>query len=91
MKKVDCYNIFIYRKMSKETYYQKQRDVILKRAKDCYENDKERLKEQAKKIYKKLYEEEKNIKREYGRNRYHNVSKEEKKKLKEYEKKLLLG
>ena len=49
MKKVDCYNIFIYRKMSKETYYQKQRDVILKRAKDYYENDKERLKEQAKK------------------------------------------
>ena len=54
MKKVDCYNIFIFRKMSKETYYQKQRDVILKRAKDCYENDKERLKEQAKKIYKKI-------------------------------------
>ena len=86
MKKVDCYNIFIYRKMSKETYYQKQRDVILKRAKDYHENDKERLREQAKSINKKLYEEEKNIKREYGRSRYHNVSKEKKKKLKEYQK-----
>ena len=60
MKKVDCYNIFIYRKMSKETYYQKQRDVILKRAKDCYENDKERLKEQAKK-YTKSYMKKKKI------------------------------
>ena len=29
------------------TYYQKNRDVILNRAKDYYENDKERLKEQA--------------------------------------------
>ena len=72
--------------MSKETYYQKQRDVILKRAKDYHENDKERLREQAKSINKKLYEEEKNIKREYGRSIYHNVSKEKKKKLKEYQK-----
>ena len=29
-----------------ETYYQKNKDVILNRAKDYYENDKERLKEQ---------------------------------------------
>ena len=29
------------------TYYQKNRDVILKRAKDHYENDKDRLREQA--------------------------------------------
>ena len=28
------------------TYYQKNRDVILNRAKDYYENDKERLREQ---------------------------------------------
>ena len=28
------------------TYYQKHRDVILHRAKDYYENDKERLREQ---------------------------------------------
>ena len=29
------------------TYYQRNRDVILNRAKDYYENDKERLREQA--------------------------------------------
>ena len=29
------------------TYYQKNRDVILKRAKDHYENDQDRLREQA--------------------------------------------
>ena len=29
------------------TYYQKNRDVILNRAKDYYGNDKERLREQA--------------------------------------------
>ena len=31
--------------MSDLTYYQRNRDVILKRAKDYYENDKERLRE----------------------------------------------
>ena len=45
------------------TYYQKNRDVILNRAKDYYKNDKERLKEQAIDKYKKLSEEEK-IKKE---------------------------
>ena len=29
------------------TYYKKNRDVILNRAKDYYENDKEKLREQA--------------------------------------------
>ena len=29
------------------TYYQRNRDVIPNRAKDCYENDEERLREQA--------------------------------------------
>ena len=32
---------------SEETYYQRNRDVILKRAKGYYENDTKRLKEQA--------------------------------------------
>ena len=35
--------------MSNTTYYQKNRDVILNRAKDYYENNKERLRELAKK------------------------------------------
>ena len=45
------------------TYYQKNRDVILNRAKDYYENDKERLRVQARDKYRKLSEEEK-IKKE---------------------------
>ena len=41
------------------TYYQRKRDMILNRAKD-YENDKERLREQARDKYRNLSEEEKN-------------------------------
>ena len=33
------------------TYYQKNRDVILNRAKDYYENNKKRLREQARDKY----------------------------------------
>ena len=45
------------------TYHQRNRDVILNRAKDYYENDKERLREQARDKYRKLSEEEKNLKK----------------------------
>ena len=38
------------------TYYQRNRDVILNRAKDYYENDKERLRMQARKKYRTLSE-----------------------------------
>ena len=47
------YNIFYYIQKISEcnsvelTYYKKNRDVILNIAKDYYENDKERLREQA--------------------------------------------
>ena len=68
------------------TYYQQNRDVILNRAKYYYENDKERLREQARDKYRNLSEEEKNKKREYGKNRYLNMSEEKKKRLKEYQK-----
>ena len=54
----------------------KNRGVILNRAKDYYENDKERLREQARDKYRNLSEEEKNKKREYGKSRYHNMSEE---------------
>ena len=60
--------------------------MILNRAKDYYENDKERLREQARNEYRNLSEEEKNKKREYGKNRYLNMSEEKKKRLKEYQK-----
>ena len=45
------------------TYYQKTRDVILNRAKDNYENDKERLRKQARDKYRNLSEEEQNKKK----------------------------
>ena len=44
------------------TYYQRNRDVILNRAKDYYKNDKERLREQVRDKYRNLSEEEKNKK-----------------------------
>ena len=43
--------------MSDLTYYQKNRDVILNRAKYYYENDKERLREHARDKYRNLSEE----------------------------------
>ena len=46
------------------TYYQINRDVILNRSKDYYENDTERLRSQARNKYRNLSEEEK---REYGK------------------------
>ena len=45
------------------TYYQKNRDVILNRAKDYYKNNRERLREQARDKYRNLSEEEKNLKK----------------------------
>ena len=57
--------------------------MILDWAKKYYENNKEVLRENAKKKNQKLSEEKKNIKREYGRNRYHNMSDEKQQRLKE--------
>ena len=51
-------------------YYQRNRNVILNRVKDYYENDKERLRQQARDKYRNLSEEGKNIKKEYGKKRY---------------------
>ena len=68
------------------TYNQRNRDVILNRAKYYYENDKDKLREQARDKYRNLSEEEKNKKRNYGKNRYRNMSEEKKKGLKEYQK-----
>ena len=41
------------------TYYQRNRNVILNRAKDFYENYKENLREQARDKYRNLSEQEK--------------------------------
>ena len=68
--------------MSELTYYQRNRYVILNRAKGYYKNDKERLRDNARDKYRNFSEEDKNKKREYGRNRYHNMSEKKKQKLK---------
>ena len=79
--------------MIKKTYYKiffviyKKWIIQLNRAKDYYENDKERLRVQARDKYRNLSEEDKKKKREYGKNRYHNMPEEKKQKLKEYQKK----
>ena len=58
------YKIFLlYIKVSENinlTYYKRNRDVILNRAKDYYKNDKERLRKQARDKYRNLSENEKN-------------------------------
>ena len=46
------------------TYYQRNRDGVLSKAKEYYKNDNERLREQARNKYRNLSEEEKNKKKE---------------------------
>ena len=62
--------------MSGTTCYQKNREAMLSRANEYYENNKEVFREKSKNKYRKLSGEEKNIKRKYGRNRYRNLSEE---------------
>ena len=51
---------------------------MLNKAKDCYKNNKDGLRQQPRDEYRNLSEEGKNKKREYGKNRYRNMSEEEK-------------
>ena len=60
--------------------------MILNRAKDYYENDKERLRKQARDKYRNLSKEEKNKKGEYGKNRCRNMSEQKKQRLKNIKK-----
>ena len=76
----------LYIKMNNATYYQINRDVALNKAKECYKNNNERLKKQARDKYKSLSEEDKNEKREYGKNRYHKMPEEKNQELKQYQK-----
>ena len=46
------------------TYYQRNRDMVLNKAKDYYKNNKKKLRKQARDKYKNLSEEEKNQKKE---------------------------
>ena len=62
IKELFCKKQLLYEKVSGNTnlnYYQRNREVILNKAKDYYKNDKERLKKQARNKYRDLSEEEK--------------------------------
>ena len=62
--------------MSEITYYQRNRDIILNRAKEYYKNNKELLRERAKNKYRSLSEDEKDIKKkQYQKTRYHRETK----------------
>ena len=65
------YKLFLlYIKMSENTdltYYQRNRDVMLNKAKDYYKNDKERLRGQARDKYRNLSEEKKHKKKNMGK------------------------
>ena len=67
------------------TYYQRNWGVILNRAKDYYENDEERLREQARDKYRNLSEEEKNKERIWKKTDIA-ICLKKKKRLKEYQK-----
>ena len=75
------YFFLLYIKINNTTYYQRNREVVLNKAKDYYENHKEKLRKQTRNKYRTLSEEEKIKKIEYGKNRYHNMSEEKKQKL----------
>ena len=49
----------------KTTYYRKNKGIILNKAKEYYENNKERVTGHARNKYRELSEKEKDIKREY--------------------------
>ena len=72
--------------MIKILIFQRNRGKILNGAKEYYENNKERLREQARIEYREISNEEKSTKREYRRTRYQNMSEENKQRLKEYQK-----
>ena len=50
--------------MSELTYYQRNKDMILNRAKDYHENNKDRLRRQTRDKYRNLPKEDKNKNRE---------------------------
>ena len=53
--------------MDNTTSHQKSREIMLNRAKDCYENGKERLRKQARNKYRNLSEEDKKKKKNMGK------------------------
>ena len=67
MKEKEFYIFFftIYKKMSETTYYQRNREAILNRAKNYYRNNRDELKVKARDKYRELSEKEEYIVRKY--------------------------
>ena len=55
--------------MAETTYYQKDRDIILSKTKNYYNNNIKILRERVRSKYRELSEEEKNKRRQYAKNR----------------------
>ena len=90
-KKGPCCNFlfyYYYVKMSQNTY-QRNRDMILNRAKDYYGNEKRKIKRGSVSYKQKFTFRRQKWKIEYVRNRFFNMSEEKKQKLKEYQKNIM--
>ena len=78
--------------MSKTNYYQKNRDIILKRAKEYYRNNplaeeqKKRISHYQKEYQKNMTDEQKQRYREAKKHKYHNMTDKQKQKEKDYQK-----
>ena len=70
------------------TYYQRNRETILNKAKDKHKNlsdeDKIKKREYAKNRYHNMSKDDKNKAREYAKNRFHDMSEKDKNKAREY-------
>ena len=51
-------NFLLYIKMNNATYYQRNREISLNKAKNYYKNNNKRLKKQAREKYRNLSEED---------------------------------
>ena len=71
--------------MSRTSYYQRNREVILNIEKYYYRNNRDELRGKGRDKYRELPKEEKDLKKEYGRNRYNIMSEEDEQRLKEYQ------
>ena len=64
MKIGDYYNFFYYiQKVSEKTYYKRNRETILNRAKKYYENNKKVLRDNVRNKYRNLSEQKKQCKK----------------------------
>ena len=78
--------------MNNSTYYQKNRDIILKRAKDYYYYNIETIRKNMRDKYQNLSEEEKEkikiYQKKFRKKMKNNISDEKREKMREYQEKL---